>query len=100
MEIPEHIDLDVSGMAIGDSLRLVDLPEREGVKYLDNPEETVLATVTLPTRVEEPEPEVEEGEEGELPEGEVPAEEQPEGAAEQPAEPGADAAGEPGTTEG
>src|SRR6266480_6621093 len=53
MEIPEHIDLDVSGMAIGDSLRLVDLPEREGVKYLDNPEETVLATVTLPTRVEE-----------------------------------------------
>jgi len=100
MEIPERIDLDVSGMAIGDSLRLVDLPEREGVKYLDNPEETVLATVTLPTRVEEPEPEVEEGEEGELPEGEVPAEEQPEGAAEQPAEPGADAAGEPGTTEG
>src|SRR6266705_6685588 len=67
MEIPEHIDLDVSGMAIGDTLRLADLPEREGMKYLDNPEETVLATVTLPTRVEEPEPEVEEGEEGELP---------------------------------
>src|SRR5881409_2605349 len=89
MEIPEHIDLDVSGMAIGDTLRLADLPPREGVKYLDNPEETVLATVTLPTRVEEPEPEVEEGEE--LAEGEVPPEEQPEGAAEQPAEPGADA---------
>jgi large subunit ribosomal protein L25 len=99
MEIPEHIELDVSGMAIGDTLRLADLPEREGVKYLDNPEETVLATVTLPTRVEEPEPEVEEGEE--LPEGEVPeGEEQPEGAAEQPAEPTADAAGESGTTEG
>jgi large subunit ribosomal protein L25 len=97
MEIPEHMELDVSGMAIGDTLRLADLPEREGVKYLDNPEETVLATVTLPTRVEEPEPEVEEGEEGELPEGEVPPEEQPEGAAEQPAEPSAD---EPGTTEG
>jgi large subunit ribosomal protein L25 len=99
MEIPEHIDLDVSGMAIGDTLRLADLPEREGVKYLDNPEETVLATVTLPTRVEEPEPEeVEEGEE--LLEGEVPPEEQPEGAAEQPGERAADAAGEPGTTEG
>jgi large subunit ribosomal protein L25 len=97
MEIPEHIELDVSGMAIGDTLRLADLPEREGVRYLDNPEETVLATVTLPTRVEEPEPEVEEGEE--LPEGEVPPEEQAEGAAEQPAEP-ADAAGEPGTAEG
>ncbi|TMK70461.1 MAG: 50S ribosomal protein L25 [Actinobacteria bacterium] len=98
MEIPEHIELDVGGMAIGDTLRLADLPERAGVKYLDNPEETVLATVTLPTRVEEPEPEVEEGEE--LAEGEVPPEEQPEGAAEQPAEPTADAAGEPGTTEG
>ena len=98
MEIPEHIDLDVSGMAIGDTLRLADLSEREGVKYLDNPEETVLATVTLPTRVEEPEPEVEEGEE--LPEGEVPPEEQPEGAAEQAGEPAAEAAGEPGTAEG
>src|SRR6266571_8201228 len=102
MEIPDHIDLDVSGMAIGDSLRLADLPAREGVKYLDDPEETVLATVTLPTRVEEPEPEVEEGEEGEVPEGEVPPEEQPEGAAEQPAEPGGEAGagppGEPGTT--
>ena len=99
MEIPEHIELDVSGMAIGDTLRLADLPEREGVKYLDNPEETVLATVTLPTRVEEPEPEVEEGEE--LPEGEVPeGEEAPEGAAEAPTEPDADAAGEQGTTEG
>jgi large subunit ribosomal protein L25 len=98
MEIPEHIELDVSGMKIGDTLRLADLAAREGVTYLDNPEETVLATVTLPTRVEEPEPEVEEGEE--LPEGEVPPEEeQPEGAAEGPAEPAADAAGEPETTE-
>ena len=59
--------------------------------------------MTLPTRVEEPEVEVEEGEE--LPEGEVPPEEQPEGAADQPAdEPGTDAGtgsqGEPGTTPG
>jgi large subunit ribosomal protein L25 len=100
MEIPEHIDHDVSGMAIGDTLRLADLAERAGVTYLDNPEETVLATVTLPTRVEEPEEVLEEGEEGELPEGEVPPEEQAEGAAEQPAEPGAAAAGESGTSEG
>jgi large subunit ribosomal protein L25 len=96
MEIPEHIELDVSGMKIGDTLRLADLAARDGVTYLDNPEETVLATVTLPTRVEEPEPEVEEGEE--LAEGEVPPEEQPEGEGEAPAEP--DSAGEPGTTEG
>jgi large subunit ribosomal protein L25 len=95
MEIPEHIELDVSAMKIGDTLRLSDLTAREGVTYLDNPEETVLATVTLPTRVEEPEPEVEEGEE--LPEGEVPPEEQPEGA-EAGAEPSAEAAGEPETS--
>src|SRR6266511_3281063 len=48
MEIPEHIDLDVSGMAIGDTLRLADLAPIEGVTYLDDPEETVLASVGLP----------------------------------------------------
>jgi large subunit ribosomal protein L25 len=92
MEIPEHIDLDVSGMNIGDSLRLADLAPIDGVTYLDNPDETVLATVGLPAREIEPEPE--ELEEGELPEGEVPeGEEAPEGAAE-----GADAAeGEAGS---
>jgi large subunit ribosomal protein L25 len=89
MEIPEHLELDVSEMAIGDTLRLADLSERDGVRFLDDPEETVLATVTLPTRVEEPEEELEEGEEGEL-EG-VEGEEQPEGAAEGEAEPSADA---------
>src|SRR5256886_15847885 len=63
MEIPEHVDLDVSGMAIGDTLRLADLAPMDGVTYLDNPEETVLATGTLPTREAEPEPQ-------DLPEGE------------------------------
>src|SRR6266702_5139019 len=29
MEIPEHVDLDVSGMAIGDTLRLADLAPME-----------------------------------------------------------------------
>src|SRR6266511_2894841 len=99
MEIPEHIDLDVSRMAIGDTLRLADLMPLEGVTYLDDPEETVLATVTMPTRVEEPEPEVEEGEE--LPEGEVPeGEEAPEGEGEPAAEAASGESGEPGTTEG
>jgi len=99
MEIPEHLDLDVSGMAIGDTLRLSDLRPIEGVTYLDDPEETVLATVTLPTREVEPEPE--ELEEGELPEGEVPeGEEAPEGAAEGEGAPAADAGeGGPGTSE-
>ena len=75
MEIPEHIDLDVTGMAIGDSLRLADLAPIEGVTYLDDPEETVLASVGLPAREVEPEPE-EPAEGEELAEGE----EAPEGA--------------------
>src|SRR5262245_62130018 len=97
MEIPERLELDVSGMEMNATLRLADLPPREGVTYLDDPGETVRATVARPTRVEEPEAEVAEGEEGEL-EG-VPEGERPEGAAEGAAEPSADAgSGEPGTT--
>jgi large subunit ribosomal protein L25 len=77
MEVPEHLELDVSAMVMGDNLRIADLAAHEGVTFLDDPE-TVLATLTMPTRVEEPEEEVVEGEEGELEEGE----ERPEGAAE------------------
>jgi large subunit ribosomal protein L25 len=98
MEIPEHIDLDVSGMAIGDTLRLVDLPAIEGVTYLDDPEETVLASVGLPAREVEPEPE-EPAEGEELAEGE----EAPEGAAEgegaAPGDAGSGEHGEPGSQE-
>ena len=101
MEVPERIELDISGMEMNATLRLADLPEREGVTYLDDPE-TVLATVTMPTRVEEPEEALAEGEEGAL-EGE-PGEERPEGAAEGAADPSASAgsgdSGEPGTTPG
>jgi large subunit ribosomal protein L25 len=108
MEIPEHLELDVSHMAIGDTLRLVDLgPPGEGVTYLDDPEETVLATVTMPTRFVEPEIEEvegEEGEEGELAEGEVPEGEEGAEGAEGESESGEDAGsgseGESGTTEG
>ena len=97
MEIPEHIDVDVSEMALGDTLRADALPAMEGVTFLDDPDETVLATVTLPTREIEPEPEeVEEGAEEEGAEGE--GEQAPEGAADESA--GGDAAGEPGTVEG
>ena len=86
LEVPEHLDLDVTGMAIGDTLRLVDLPVSEGVKFLDDAEETVLATVTMPTKFVEPEPEEVEGEEeleeGEVPEGEEAAEAEAGGEAE------------------
>lgn len=74
LEVPDRLPIDVSQMAIGDSLRLAELAVPDGVTILDDPE-TVLATVTPPTRVEEPEEVVEEEElaEGEVPEGEAEA---------------------------
>jgi large subunit ribosomal protein L25 len=97
MEVPERLELDVSGMAIGDTLRLADLPPREGVTYLDDPDETVLANVTPPTVVVEPEVEEEEeaaeGVEGEEPEGEAAAAPEAEGE-------GTGSEGEPGTGPG
>jgi large subunit ribosomal protein L25 len=88
MVIPEHIDADVTPMQIGDTLRLADIPVIEGVTFLDDPEETVLATVTAPSVFEEPE--AEEAEEGvELPEGEAPPETECEAPAEGEAEAGA-----------
>jgi large subunit ribosomal protein L25 len=93
LEVPEHIDLDVSHMATGDTLRVADVPVPDGVTLLDDPE-TVVATVTAPTR--EVEPEVEEAE---LEGAEAEAEGAEEGA-EGETEPEADAAGDQDTTEG
>jgi large subunit ribosomal protein L25 len=92
LEVPQHLDLDVSGMHVNDTIRLDALVAPEGVTLLDDPE-TVIASVAVPTRVEEPEAEAAEGEEGAAVEGEAA------GAAPEPAGE-ADAAGEPGTVEG
>jgi large subunit ribosomal protein L25 len=87
--IPEAIVVDVSGMEIAATMHLSEITAPEGVEFLDDPEETILATVVVPTEVEEPE-EIEEetvliGEDGEP--IEAPAEEGEEGeAAEAPAE--------------
>jgi large subunit ribosomal protein L25 len=71
LEVPEHIDLDVSHMAMGDTLRLADIVLPEGVTLLDDLE-TVAATVTAPSREEEAEEgEGVEGEAGEGAEGEA-----------------------------
>jgi large subunit ribosomal protein L25 len=91
MEIPESIEVDVTTLEMNDSLRLADVPPLEGVAFLDDPQETVIATITPPMR--EIEQEVEEAVEGEEPvEGE-----EAEAAVE---EPGGEAPGEPGTVEG
>ena len=96
LEVPEHIEADVAALGVGDALRLADLPAPPGVTFLDDPDETVLASIALPTQVVEPEEMLEEGEEGERP----PGDQAPEGGSEAPAEPGADAAGSPGTVPG
>jgi large subunit ribosomal protein L25 len=51
--IPEQITVDVSALEIGGSLRLVDVPAVDGVTFLDDPESTVLATVSAPISEEE-----------------------------------------------
>jgi large subunit ribosomal protein L25 len=90
LEVPEHLELDVSQMDIGATLRISDLVVPDGVAFLDDPE-MVVATITAPTKVVEPEPTEEElaalEAEAELAEGEEGAEgEAAEGAAESEAE--------------
>ena len=83
-DIPEAIVVDVSGMEIAATMHLSQITPPSGVTFLDDPEETIIATIVVPTEVEEPE-EIEEETElvgEEVPEGEeAPAEE-----AEAPAE--------------
>ncbi len=73
-DVPEHIAVDVSHMEVGDVLRLADIPPIDSVTILDDPHETVIATVSVPrgfAELEEAEAEAaeaeaaEEGEEGE-----------------------------------
>ena len=46
--IPEHIDVDVSALEVGDVLRLEDVQVPENVAFLDDLHETVIATVSMP----------------------------------------------------
>jgi large subunit ribosomal protein L25 len=80
--VPEHIDVDVSNLDVGETIRLENLPVFEGVEYLGDPYETVIANCTVPRGLAAlEEEEAAEGEEleGEAVEGEEAAE-----AAEQP----------------
>ena len=90
-DIPDALHFDVSGMKMNETVTLAQLTTPAGVTLLDDPDETVLATITPPTK--EPEPEEIETEtelvgEGEAAEGEA-AEGEAEGdageAGEQPA---------------
>jgi large subunit ribosomal protein L25 len=84
--VPEAIEVDVSGLEIGDSLRVADLTAPEGVTILTNPDESVIAAVQPQMAIEpEEEEEAAEGVEGEAAEeeGEGATAEEAENAAEQ-----------------
>jgi len=86
-EIPAYIELDVSEVEIGGSLRIEDLPELENVVYLEEPDAVVMSVTVPAAEIEEPEPEEVELLEGEeLEEGEEPEEgaEEAEGEGEEP----------------
>jgi large subunit ribosomal protein L25 len=66
--IPEQIVVDVSHLEVAGTMHLSEISAPEGVEFLDDPDETILATVTVPTEIEEPEIEEEAelvGEDGE-----------------------------------
>jgi large subunit ribosomal protein L25 len=66
-DLPEHIEVDISALAVGDSLTVADIVAPEGVTVQESPE-TVVASVMAPSAVVEEEVEEVEVEEGEVPE--------------------------------
>jgi large subunit ribosomal protein L25 len=76
-DIPESIVVDVSGLDIAATMHLSEVTPPNGVTFLDDLDETLIATVVVPTEVEEPEVEEETelvGEDGEPIEAEAGAE--------------------------
>lgn len=57
--LPDHFEVSVEGVSIGDSIKVADLPKMEGVEILSDEEETVLSVVP-PTELKEEELIVEE----------------------------------------
>src|SRR5262245_7880973 len=52
-DIPAHLPVDVTELAIGHAIRISEIPPVAGVRTVDNPEKVVVH-VTHPTREEEP----------------------------------------------
>ena len=53
--IPEHIEVDLSGLELGESLRLQDVAPIAGVTFLDDASETVIANCSSPRGLTEAE---------------------------------------------
>ncbi|MGZ4202709.1 MAG: 50S ribosomal protein L25 [Thermoleophilaceae bacterium] len=54
-DIPERIVVDVSGMQVNGVMHLSEVAAPPGVVFLDDPDDTIIATITIPTQVAEPE---------------------------------------------
>jgi len=50
-DIPAHIDVDVSGMNFGSAIRVADLPKSDKIKYLSDPEQTVVHVTAVKEEV-------------------------------------------------
>jgi large subunit ribosomal protein L25 len=46
-DLPEHVEIDISALGIGDSIKLADLPATKGLTYIGDPD-TMLASVAQP----------------------------------------------------
>ncbi len=68
--LPEHIEVDVSDLLVGQSIHVRDLGELEGVKFLSAPETVIVTCVGKTEEEEKPEEEAPEEAEGEAPAGE------------------------------
>lgn len=74
LDLPDHIDVDVTKLDIGDSIRIRDLKIAEGITLLDRPDTSVAAVAVIKVaKVEEPVKEEAAAEEGAAKEGEATA---------------------------
>ncbi len=53
-DLPERVVVDVSGLEGAATMHLAAVPPPPGVTFLDDPEETIIATMVLPTEEEAP----------------------------------------------
>ena len=53
--IPDHIEVDLGALEIGGAIRLESVPPIEGVTFLDDPHDTVIASCTSPRGLTEEE---------------------------------------------
>jgi large subunit ribosomal protein L25 len=74
LDLPDHIDVDVANLNIGDSVKIRDLKVAEGVTILDRPDTSVASVAVIKVaKVEEPAAAEAAAEEGAAKEGEATA---------------------------